>query len=274
MLWLLLACTGPGKDSDDVSGDSVSESGDPISITFDARFGDTSFDCGSTVEALGTGNSSFTPTDLRLYVSAFTLHNAAGDQASLSLNQDGLWQYQDLALLDFEDKTGNCSNGTSATNHLVQGTVPAGDWTALSFEVGVPFALNHQDVATAASPLNLSTLFWSWQGGYKFIRLEGKSTGLPTGWLFHLGSTGCTTDGEGQVTEACDNPNRVRVEVADWSPEKTVVLQLSTLLSATNLDSDGGGAPGCMSDPSDPECLTLFGELGIPGGTSSIFAAQ
>ncbi len=274
MLWLLLACTGPGKESGDVSGDSNSESSVPISITFDARFGDTSFTCDSTVEGLGTGNSSFTPTDLRLYVSAFTVHNAAGEQAPVSLNQDGLWQLQDLALLDFEDKTGNCSNGTSATNHVVQGTVPAGDWSSLSFEVGVPFALNHQDVATASSPLNLSTLFWSWQGGYKFIRLEGKSTGLPTGWLFHLGSTGCETDGEGKVTEACSSPNRAHVEIADWSPEKTIALRLDSLLSGADLDLDGGGAPGCMSAPEDPECAALFGKLGIPAGNATIFEAQ
>ena len=274
MLWLLLACAGPDKESNDPSGDSGSTAGVPISIPFDARFGDTSFACGGTVDALGSGSSSFTPTDLRFYVSAFTVENAAGEQASVTLDADGLWQLPELALLDFEDKTGPCSNGTAATNHVVQGRVPEGDWTSLHFEVGVPFALNHQDVATAPSPLNLSTLFWSWQGGYKFMRFEGKSTGQPTGWLFHLGSTGCETNDDGLVTEACAHPNRSAAHIAGWSPGQTVVLHLDSLLADTNVDVDSGGAPGCMSDSSDPECSSLFGKLGIPDGEAAIFSAE
>ncbi len=274
MLWLLLACTGPDKESAELPVDSEESSGVPISINFDARFGDTAFGCGATAEGLGVGSSSFTPTDLRFYVSAFTVENAAGEQASVRLENDGLWQLPEVALLDFEDKTGTCGNGTTATNRVVRGQVPEGEWTTLRFEVGVPFELNHQDVATAASPLNLSTLFWSWQGGYKFMRFEGKSTGLPTGWLFHLGSTGCESNDEGQVTEACTNPNRAAVELSGWSADKVVVLHLENLLADTDLDADGGGAPGCMSADGDPECAALFGKLGIPGSNASIFSME
>lgn len=274
MLWLLLACTGPGKESEELPVDSEVNGGVPISINFDARFGDSPFSCGAIAEGVGAGSSRFTPTDLRFYVSAFTVENAAGEQAAVTLVDDGLWQLPEVALLDFEDKTGTCSNGTTDTNRVVRGQVPEGDWTTLRFELGVPFALNHQDVATAPSPLNLSTLFWSWQGGYKFMRFEGKSTGLPTGWLFHLGSTGCESNNEGQVTEACTNPNRAAVEIAGWSPEKVVVLQLEDLLANTDLDADGGGAPGCMSADGDPECAELFQKLGIPGSSAAIFTVE
>ena len=70
--------------------------------------------------------------------------------------QDGLWQYENVALLDFEDKTGGCRDvGTVETNAQVVGTVPEGDYTGLTFDLGVPFELNHIDASTAPSPLNV-----------------------------------------------------------------------------------------------------------------------
>lgn len=56
--------------------------------------------------------------------------------------------------------------------------VPAGEWTALRFSVGLPPALNDRDPAQwgPTHPLNpnLNGLHWSWQGGYIFLALEGR----------------------------------------------------------------------------------------------------
>jgi len=46
----------------------------------------------------------------------------------------------DLALLDFEDGTGGCVNGTPDVNDRVAGTVPEGHYTGLRFTLGVPFS--------------------------------------------------------------------------------------------------------------------------------------
>ncbi len=80
----------------------------------------------------------------------------------VALEQDGVWQHEDVALLDFENKAGACANGTVELNTSVRGTVPAGTRSSgLRFKLGVPFALNHANAATAPSPLNLTAMFWN-----------------------------------------------------------------------------------------------------------------
>ena len=50
------------------------------------------------------------------------------------------------------------------------------DGEKLSFAMAVPFNENHLNPLTAASPLNISEMFWSWQLGHKFFRYDGKMT--------------------------------------------------------------------------------------------------
>jgi hypothetical protein len=49
----------------------------------------------------------------------------AGSTVPLALDQDGVWQYRGVALVDFEDRTGPCSMGTKAVRTAIDGTVPA-----------------------------------------------------------------------------------------------------------------------------------------------------
>jgi hypothetical protein len=100
------------------------------------------------------------------------LTTADGKAIPVQLDQDGLWQYKNLAMLDFEDGTSSCSNGNAGMHKQVTGTVPAGSYTGLRFTVGVPFELDHIYAASAPSPLNMTAMFWSWQGGYKFVKAE------------------------------------------------------------------------------------------------------
>src|SRR5690606_33699956 len=123
-------------------------------------------------------------------VSAIELLDGQGNGTPLTLEQDGLWQYEDVALLDFEDGTGLCLDaGTAELNDTVIGSVPAGDYVGVRFLLGVPFELNHQDVGMAPSPLNVPSMFWTWQGGYKFARVDLRNDN-PDGdsWFWHQGS--------------------------------------------------------------------------------------
>jgi hypothetical protein len=68
---------------------------------------------------------------------------------------------------------------------------PAGDYKGVRFEVGVPKDLNHRDASTVALPLGLeSGMFWAWNPGYIFFRLEGKTMvdGKAQPWLLHMGT--------------------------------------------------------------------------------------
>lgn len=83
-------------------------------------------------------------------------------------------------------------------------------------------------------------------------------------WTLHLGSTGCKGDPlTGEIT-SCASANRVPVRLESFDPEKQrVILDLGSLLSETDLNRDWGGATGCMSAPSDPECGPIFEKLGL-----------
>lgn len=248
-----------------------------VSIPFHARVGTQPFACGQTYTGLGTTGTTYEPKDFRLYVHDVRLVSTEGTEVPVMLTEDGAWQKEGMVLLDFEDKKGLCSNGTEATNDRVIGTVPSGRYSALRFTVGVPFEKNHQDVSTASSPLNVSTLFWSWAGGYKFIRLDGRTTGLVNGHNFHLGSTECQTAEAHQVT-SCNFSNRFEVEIAGYDPEKPegVVLDVAALFATTDLDTNQAQtAPGCMSAQNDSDCAGIFQRLGLAiDGAAANPAAQ
>lgn len=163
----------------------------PVAIRFQAQVGDALFTCGKRYDGIGVTKSKISGRDFRFYVSNVRLVDAAGEETPLQLDQDGKWQLDDLALIDFENGTGGCSNGTPEMNERITGKVPDGQYTGLRFTLGVPFNKNHLDPLTQPSPLNLTALMWVWNAGHKFARLDFSSTGNPRGFLVHLGSTGC-----------------------------------------------------------------------------------
>ena len=107
---------------------------------------------------LGSPSTSVAVADFRLFVHDVRLIDAGGHETPFELDQDGLWQYQTVALLDFENGTSACANGTSGTNTAIKGTAPAGDYVGLVFKIGVPESLNPLDGSITPSPLNLSAL--------------------------------------------------------------------------------------------------------------------
>ncbi len=146
-----------------------------VTINFAGWIGNEEFACGQSYEQVGTSQATVTPVDFRFYVSDLALVDEDGNAVPIELEQDNKWQYQNVALIDFEDRTGACDNGTAETRTTVVGRVPEGDYQNLQFTLGVPKNLNHEDAAVASSPLNLTSLWWNWQGGYKFLRADLKT---------------------------------------------------------------------------------------------------
>ncbi len=248
---------------------AVAQPTTPIKLKFAATAAGAPVTCASKIDGVGTTKSTISLIDFRFYVSRVRLLTAAGGEVPVSLTQDGLWQLDDVALLDFEDGTGGCANGTPQTRDLVEGTAPAGTYTGLRFEVGLPFEKNHREPTLQPSPLNLSRLFWSWNSGYKFMRLDIKSTGQPRGWLVHLGSTACAPSSTPTtVPTSCANRNIVTVDLTNFSAERDVVeMDVAALFAQSNVDANTEKTPiGCMSGSADPECVGLFGQLGLAIG--------
>ena len=154
------------------SASSGAEELQDISLQFVGEFGGLPFDCDAQYENVGISKATVGVSDFRLYVSRIRLLDANGAETAVSLLDHGPWQHDGIALLDFEDGSGNCSNGTSQINGEIRAQVPAGDYSGVAFDIGVPFESNHQDPTLAASPLNLTALFWNWRGGYRFLRVD------------------------------------------------------------------------------------------------------
>ncbi|XYH94347.1 MbnP family copper-binding protein [Sorangium sp. So ce1128] len=253
---------GAGGEAAGVGGAGGGDGTIPVELKFEGRVGDEVFSCEESY-AVGTSATEVTLNDFRLYIHDVRLHRADGEEVPVALEQDGLWQLQDVALLDFEDRSGSCANGTQETNSTVRGSVPAGEYDGLSFKLGVPFELNHGDASSADSPLNLSGLFWSWNAGYKFLRVDSVSEVDENPFLVHIGSVGCVSGTDGQVT-ACDRPNVAEVVFQGIDPLTTKVLvDYAALVLDNDVGGNAGGPPGCMSDPTDLDCAPLFTRLGI-----------
>ena len=127
----------------------------PVTINFHALVGSRDFACGQSYAGLGSAATMVQPADFRLYIHNVRLVDQTGAERPLTLDQDQLWQYEDVALLDFENKVAPC-DGTAAINTTVRGQAAgSGGYTGVRFAVGIPPELNHGNQATAPSPAQL-----------------------------------------------------------------------------------------------------------------------
>jgi uncharacterized repeat protein (TIGR04052 family) len=269
---LLLAAT---MATTPASSDSLA----PLSIRVRATVGTAAFACGTTYDQIGVTGARITASDFRFYVHDVRLITAAGDTVRAPLAPRAPWQDADVALLDFEDGSATCANGTPDLNDEIVVMAPAGDYRGVAFTLGVPFARNHGDLAVQSPPLSLSRLFWSWNGGYKFMRIDMRATqadSAATGWVIHLGSTGCAAEAGAKSPTQCAQPNRATVAINDFNPSSDVIVaDLAALLAASNVRSNQPQtAMGCMSAPNDVDCGGLFASLGLAHPSANASTAR
>ena len=252
----------------------------PVELRFLAEVNGQAFECGQSYKNIGTTRSTMTPNDFRMFVSQVQLMTAEGKTVPVQLVQDNTWQLEGIALLDFENGQGPCRNGTPPMNTVVRGTAPAGQYTGVKFTVGIPFERNHGDPTVAPAPLSSTAMFWTWQGGYKFLKFDTATSGRPiqsakptadgggnaSGFSVHLGSTMCASPSRTQAPTACQNPNRIEVSFADFDVKKNqVVVDMGRVLAGTNVDVNAPKtSPGCMSFPKDPDCPSIMNTMGLP----------
>jgi len=238
-----------------------------ITIQFAGLINGAAFptDC-SPVAGVGSDGVTITPVDFSFYIHDLELDGADGS-VPVALASDGSWQDGTVALLDLSSCDG------SPTNFTVEGTVPEGSYSGLSFVLGVPEALNHQDTNAAAAPLSYPTLQWNWRDGWKFARLDFTDAG--GSFFVHLGSTGTGMAGFGCGSGAgtappdgpCTNANRYAISLDGFDPSSDVVTaDIGALVAQEEIGSATTGAGrssrGCMSSPGDPECDTILPRFG------------
>jgi len=189
--------------------------------------------------------SDFEKLNLSLLDMRFFIHDLSFGNDSLDLI-DTEWQSSGVALLDFENTKRQCEQNNLSNNDSVQfsSSITTGKEGVLSFTVGLPNNLNHQNPVKAPSPLNRSDMHWQWLSGYKFLRLEYiKNQQLNR---FHLGSMGCSGRIPNDVT--CNTPNTLKVNLADFEMGYSIVqIHLDGLVE---VESEGL----CMGNPNDEAC--------------------
>lgn len=87
--------------------------------------------------------------------------------------------------------------------------VPVGTYTKLDFILGVDSLKNTEDIASRLGDLSVDKgMYWSWNSGYIFLKMEGKSAASSSGnYHFHIGGFG------GYNTQTINNIKAVSVDL-------------------------------------------------------------
>ena len=278
VLFALSTCSFAACDG---AREPVPETGaQAITIPFAGVVAGAPFACGQRYDAIGTTGASITPADFRFYVHDVTVIDEAGNDVVVVLD-DNDFQSKGVALLDFEDGTGACDTGSPATHTAITGTVPGGtDVAGVRFTIGVPDALNHLDSSVAKAPFNIPSLWWSWAGGYRYMRIDALVGDDELAAFFHHGSTTCK--GTPDKGFSCAYGNLIDVEL-DFADGDEVVVDIAELYKPIDLDgalAEGDAIRGCMAFAGDPQCVGMFATLGLTfeenGGTptQTVFSAR
>lgn len=212
----------------------------PTTFRVQLLFQNQPIDCQSKITLK---NGQWQLSQLQFYLADFQLD---GKTLLLQQNANTPWQQPRLALLGSD-----CHHSGQWQLHFAE-AVPPGE---LSFYLGVPAELNHQNPLTAVTPLNQADMFWNWQGGHKFFRLELQGTAQS--WALHLGSTGCKSASVLRPpAQPCEQPNLAKVRLP-YQGEANLTLDLAPLLA----DFSPSAAQSCMSDPLKHSCQLLLPRL-------------
>ncbi|MDE0039084.1 MAG: metallo-mystery pair system four-Cys motif protein [Gammaproteobacteria bacterium] len=188
---------------------------------------------------------------MRFYLSDLAMIDAQGLAVPVRLHANE-WQ---------DDSTALVALGGSKENRVIAGHVAKGRYVAIEFLLGVPFERNHGNPFAVAPPLNVPSMFWTWQSGYKFVRLD-----IGNAWSFHLGSTGCVSASAVRPPgEPCREPNAARIRLASDAPEAgTIAVDLDALLAHIDTTVDDN----CMAAYAESEaCRGLLANLGLDPAT-------
>ena len=201
--------------------------------------GTREFACGQEYAKLGASKVAATPRDLRLFVQDLQLIDEDGEAVEVKLDERAPWQSGQLALLDFEDGSGECGEGTPERNTKITGRVPDRRYQGVRFSNGVPEALNHADPVKQSDPLKrFADLSWGWLTGFRFSKIELvqiSSGDAPGNALLHVGSTACTGNAQAGTVK-CNKANRNQITLSDFAPEENhIVVDIAPIFAETDL---------------------------------------
>ena len=240
-LFIISSCDSPKKLPQDTNEE----------IVFQSSFNGEKLHCNSVISH---SIKKWRYTQLQFFISTIELKNDKGVWQKASLMKSA-YQTSKSALLG---ENCNLSNTQNKANWILKfdGKTDLANSSHIRFDLGLPFTVNHLNPLTQDSPLNIPTMFWGWQKGHKFLRLEMVAD--DDDWLFHLGSVGCKAASPLRTPQQeCLYPNRYTFELPINTENNQIDLNLSTLLNNITIAEQAS----CQSSPDKASCQTLFSNL-------------
>lgn len=177
LMFMLLcsSCAFLQSCSDDNPVTPTTDNPVDVSLRIYDMFGATPLTLNQKYQTSAGDNVQFSM--IRFYLSEIALIDTLGREVPVSDHK--------ISLVDF-------SETTTAQQGYFAVTVKAapGKYRGVKFCVGVPFDENHKDAATQSAPLGPnSDMFWGWNPGYIFHRIEGRADSANTAvdFIYHLG---------------------------------------------------------------------------------------
>jgi len=232
-------------------------------IVFKPSYNNKSLNCNSSIQH---SNQSWKFNQVQFFISAIELKGNKGKWQKGSLIKS-LYQTDKIALLgEYCELSNKQSNANWVLNFDEK--IDLANTTHIRFDLGLPFAINHLNPLTQESPLNIPTMFWGWQKGHKFLRLEMETNN--DNWLFHLGSVGCKAASPLRAPkQECLYPNRYTYELPITKKDNQITLEFAALLNNITINEQAS----CQSSPDNTSCQTLLNNL-KEKGKHSVFKSK
>jgi hypothetical protein len=196
-----------------------------VSIEFDNRIGDQKLVLGTT-KAKNASGEEFTVTRLNYFVSNIALKKDDGSVLKFPNNYFLLKQSDANSLI------------------IKLNDIPAGNYTELSYTIGVDSLKSISDVSQRTGVLDPASygddnMYWSWNSGYIFFKMEGKSAAIPADKADHFelhiggfgGKTAVTPNNLKNITLSLADAATVRKNIA---PQIHVITDVSKVFDAVN----------------------------------------
>jgi len=175
-IFLLTAC-----EKETVVQPNIDAASGSTTIIFDARYGDADFELNKAYDYKFTNNTrqfdfKYEFNQLRYWVSNVRLVNAAGEEFKVP---ESYYLIEENVEIPVQDGSFGKKYPANKREHIKIAAIPAGEYTAVKFAIGVDSKYNDNLTLRAGelSALNgMAFESWMWLTSYKFFVLNGKMT--------------------------------------------------------------------------------------------------
>lgn len=223
-----------------------------LSVEFDNVVGSKNLQLGGQQNYTNSTGEAFNVTVFDYYISNIVLTDANNKQYVVP-------QDSSYFLIQESDR---------ASQTIKLKNIPAGDYTSITFTIGIDSLRNTMDIGKRTGALDPAKgMYWSWNSGYIFLKLEGESSAAPEDaggkFRYHIGGFG------GMKEQTIKN---IKVVTCSFGSSKATVrtsISPTVHLLADVLNVFNGSAPLVIAE--HPTVMFMPYSVNIANNYSSMF---